>query len=580
MSKLAVGKIVATSTPTAWSQAYHAGGFTAVLSLTPNEGNVVEESLLHKNGKEILDTLIAEYFTLTTKNLDTVKAAVETTTKKVPEGFHLSMTVGAQIKNILYLVIATSGKVLLKRGEKLGVLIQLDSDDKETIESVSGYLQPDDLVILETEQFEQILPEHELSSLIDSHTPDMLVEMLAPKIHESQNGGASALIFLFHEEEESVLTSSIPHQEKEEEEKTPEFLPQPEEETSPIQPSYQPRKSGFHFSHMQKIFLTIALILAGVLVASIILFTTRQNQARQDSLFQSIYTPAKAKYDEGQSLLELNATEAISDFQSAKSALSAGENKFPVNSPHGKQITSLLSQVDTAIQAAQEANTTPVTKVPVTTSALFTYATKQYPPYFNNVPFYTQDDTNFYASDNSVIIQVNKQTGAVKKIITNNKDWNTIGAMGAYLGNIYLVDIKDGVLKYVSTGSGYTKTSYFSSNTPNFSNATSMAIDGSIWILSADGTIRDYLKGQPVDFSISGLDKPFNNPEKIVTSASDSNLYILDSGNSRVVVLDKNGKFIAQYQNSSLHSATGLDVDEAAKKAYVLASGVYQINLK
>ena len=32
-SKITVGKIVANATDTGWSQAYHAGGFTAVVSI-------------------------------------------------------------------------------------------------------------------------------------------------------------------------------------------------------------------------------------------------------------------------------------------------------------------------------------------------------------------------------------------------------------------------------------------------------------------------------------------------------------------------------------------------------------------
>src|SRR6185312_7699370 len=155
MGKLTVGKIVATSTQKAWSQAYHAGGFTAVLSLTSKDPeNPMSETELHKTGKEVLDTLIAEYFTLTTKDLETVKAAAQTTVEKVPEGYHLSMVVGAVVKNVLYLVITNAGKVLLKRGEKTGTLLQMDgADDEHTLESVSGYVEQDDILILQTEQF-------------------------------------------------------------------------------------------------------------------------------------------------------------------------------------------------------------------------------------------------------------------------------------------------------------------------------------------------------------------------------------------------------------------------------------------
>lgn len=591
VSKLSVGKIVATSTSSAWSQAYHAGGFTAVVSLTSSTDEGIEESLLHKTGKDILDTLIAEYFTLTTKDLDTVRGAVETTAAKVPEGFHLSMVVGATVKNILYLVVVNNGKVLLKRGEKTGTLIQLDRDNRQ-IESVSGYLEAGDTVILQTEQFEEIFPEHELVSSLDHHNPLELAEMLAPKVHESQNGGASALIFSYHEEEPSPLETSTMHsqvQEKEEKTKAPEFFPKEslqkepesvsgsEEKEKEYQAPFSPsQRKGFRFSHTQKLFLTIAVILAGVLMTSIILFVNRQKQAQQEQLFQSIYTPAKAKYDEGQSLADLNKSLALSDFQAAKDLLSGAVGKFPSDSSQEKQITNLLNNVNNSLNQTTQANIASTAIAPDNASPLLTFQAKQ------TTPYVTQDDTNFYSADNSVVSTTSKKTSATKQVIKNSSDYQQIGGLAAYLGNLYILDKQDGIIKYVPAGSSYGKSTYLAAGVkPDFSKAVSMTIDGSIWVLSSDGTVSEYLRGKQVSLTLSGLDKPFANPSSIITSADDSNVYVLDNGNSRLVVLDKTGKYLSQYQSGNLKNATGLDLDEKNKKAYFLNAGkVYQLSLQ
>lgn len=615
MGKLTVGKIVATSTEQAWSQAYHAGGFTAVLSLTSKDPhNPVTETELHKTGKEILDTLIAEYFTLTTKDLETVKAAAQTTVEKVPEGYHLSLVVGAVVKNVLYLVIANAGKALLKRGEKTGTLLQMeDADNEQSLESVSGYLEQNDIIILQTEQFRKVLPEHELVASLDHHSPIELAEMMAPKIHEAQNGGASALLFEFQEETRSSLLAPSHEDEKEEEKPhAPTFFAkdthdedaeetahqevaeeeekeEPEEEKdeerneekheekreipSPFPTLPAEKKRGFSLSHMQKMFLTVAVILAGVLMASIILYTNRQKQQQQAQLFQSIYNPAKEKYSEGQSLVEMNPTLAISDFQTAKDMLSGAQGKFPQGSSDAQQISTLLSQVENSLSQASQANSTQLTKAADTASPLLAFQLKQQTTYV------AEDATNFYAADSNGITQTNKKTSATKQVVKNNGDYASLGGFGTYLGNLYVLDRRGGIYKYAA--GSFARSEYFStSENPNLTKAVSVAIDGSIWVLSSDGTIKDYLRGRSVAFSVTGLTKPLSSPSSIFTTADDANLYILDNGNSRLVEISKKGTFVAEYDSTLLKNATGLDVDEANKTAYILSGNtIYQLSL-
>ncbi len=60
-----------------------------------------------------------------------------------------------------------------------------------------------------------------------------------------------------------------------------------------------------------------------------------------------------------------------------------------------------------------------------------------------------------------------------------------------------------------------------------------------------------------------------------------NNIYVLDQGNSRIVVLDKTGSYKAQYQADILRNATDFEILETDKKVYVLSNGkVYEIDLK
>ena len=80
---------------------------------------------------------------------------------------------------------------------------------------------------------------------------------------------------------------------------------------------------------------------------------------------------------------------------------------------------------------------------------------------------------------------------------------------------------------------------------------------------------------------MTGLGMSLSNPSRIYTNLNDDNLYILDNGNSRIVVLDKNGNYKSQYQAAVLKAAKDFEVLEQNKIVYVLSGGkVYEINLK
>jgi len=55
----------------------------------------------------------------------------------------------------------------------------------------------------------------------------------------------------------------------------------------------------------------------------------------------------------------------------------------------------------------------------------------------------------------------------------------------------------------------------------------------------------------------------------------------LDNGNSRIVVLDKNGSYKSQYQTSIIKNTKDFEVIEGGKKIFILSQNkIYQIDLK
>ena len=109
----------------------------------------------------------------------------------------------------------------------------------------------------------------------------------------------------------------------------------------------------------------------------------------------------------------------------------------------------------------------------------------------------------------------------------------------------------------------------------------SIAIDNNVYVLFSDGVVAKYFKGKAEDFSLKGLDKPLSNPTRIYANPDFDNIYILDKGNSRVVVFDKTGSFKAEYLSGVVKNANDFEVLESDKKIFILNDNkVFQIDLK
>jgi len=68
-------------------------------------------------------------------------------------------------------------------------------------------------------------------------------------------------------------------------------------------------------------------------------------------------------------------------------------------------------------------------------------------------------------------------------------------------GNLYVLDSKQNqILKFVQSGSGFSKTNYFSGTSPDLSKAISMTIDSSIIFCQLTELLPNILKESPIIF--------------------------------------------------------------------------------
>ncbi len=175
---------------------------------------------------------------------------------------------------------------------------------------------------------------------------------------------------------------------------------------------------------------------------------------------------------------------------------------------------------------------------------------------------------------------ISKSTERKSTAITNDDLWENGIGIGSYLGNLYVLDPQKGVIKFVKSGNSYSDSNYIR-EAPDLEKAVGLTIDGAIYILFSDGSIKKFSKGAEDAFKLSGLTSPLSSPSKIYTTADLDNLYILEPKSSRIVILEKNGTFVKEVSSNVLNKAKDLQIAEDGKTAYILSDNkLYSLPLE
>ena len=354
-NNISFSKIVATPTLNSWSQAYNAGKLFAVLSLEKTQEVIDNLESLNLLGKALLERLEQEFFTIENKNLETIKKAISTTFEKKTEGINISFSAGAFIENVLYLFALGKGKVFIKRENNLGLVLD-SAEDSSNIGSSSGFLKDNDLIVLATDAFSQTINSGELNLSLNDGSPAEIAESLAPKIHKAENGKISAIIIKYSNPKiadppatQAELDEASRAGETEEEIVPGESFSQFTKYLTLLKSKL--RKPNIKIQPTRKLFLTIAIIIVGILIFSVFMTIQNQNNAKMHALFKDVYAQASKKYDEGKSLLDLNKNLALDSLNMAFKLLDENKSKFSKNSKEEKQILDLLAKVNKDLDA-------------------------------------------------------------------------------------------------------------------------------------------------------------------------------------------------------------------------------------
>lgn len=624
---LETAKIVGTATDQAWSQVHtfspteaaklrQRGQFLAVISLAePEEGVEVVTA-----GKEIISRLHEEYYGhLEEKAIDQLKKALEQVLGEVGEGAKVEIGAAALIGETLYLAIVGKGKILVQREGKVATILL---GEGEKIEVASGQVKNGDMFLLGSQKFFSLLAEGAIKAALSANTANEAAESLAPMIHGREEDGTAAAAVLRLEE---IVKEAVVEAE-------PTIKPSKEALGKKI---ILWLKQGLRIGQLlffklgkklkgraiyltpeekekqrpRRTLMTVAVILLVLLLGSVVLGIRQRGQTRETGDVTAILRQAEIKKEEGEALIGLNpirarqllleakslietispeeTTQAVTDFQEKlDQSLSLVMREHEVEATVFFELGLIKEGArgdDWAVSGGEmvifdrEKRAIYSLKIATRQSAILAGGES-----LVNGQQVAAFLPKIYLLTERGILEFDKETKREKLAVEVDEEWGEIVDLRAFGGNLYLLDKKGEIWKYPGIEGGFgAYRLWIKGEKPDFSDALGMSIDGSIWVLKANGTILKYTQGGKDHFAISGLDRSFSNPAAVFTDDDQENLYILDKGNSRVVVIDKSGEYHSQYLWKGIADVTRLVASEEEKKIFLLSGDkIWEIELK
>jgi len=174
---------------------------------------------------------------------------------------------------------------------------------------------------------------------------------------------------------------------------------------------------------------------------------------------------------------------------------------------------------------------------------------------------------------------------AVEQVGLKSSDsWKEATAIATFGPNLYVLDAGLGnIFRYTSRDGIFTEApSRFleKDNHDLLGQAVSLAVDGSVWALGANGQILKLANGANQPFAVSGLPQPLTKASQLYTDANEQSLYVLDTSAARVLQIGKDGRYLRQFNLGLASPASAFWPDEPGHQLYVLSSNsLYQYQL-
>jgi hypothetical protein len=156
-----------------------------------------------------------------------------------------------------------------------------------------------------------------------------------------------------------------------------------------------------------------------------------------------------------------------------------------------------------------------------------------------------------------------KVGSSLSKVV--EKDWDGETLLSSYASNLYLLEKNTSTIwRFTGTESGFaSKKDWMAPGYDiDLTQTISFTIDGMVWTLQPNVKIIKFGGGIPQSVQLESVFPAISSPKLIFTNDENEHLYVLDSSNARVVVFDKEGKYISQYISDQIKNASSIAASE------------------
>ncbi len=517
-----------------------------------------------------------------------------------------SIALVVPVGTTLYVVIRGAGTVYLKRHGQYAKLLDHEG-------SISGEGKIGDIVLLISEACKTTVSESEMMGIFDHLPAADAAEKLAFLLNgKTESAGSAAVVF--------EITHIIPTEPVKPEDVEPRIgkvqrfiYARPHEKVLTMK-----RHIAVWGRKLKNPKVSVTMLLLILFIGSVLFGIQKEFSMKTDKQVTTIMTEVQRVYEEGSALMELNPVKGRERLVTAKTELTPLKEIVTAKTKEGRRVLELYAQIDSALTQAMHAYTEEptlfydaallksggvVNTVALIDDTMILGDAKQKAVYslsllgktgqivaggigydtLGSVAIHGSTGYALLADGINAIALLDKTTK--QNVVKKSSDWGKITAMVSFGGNLYLLDTEKGrIWKYVATETGFSDIKeYLNPDTlPDLSKATGLSIDGSVWLGTTDGKIMRFTQGKENTFIPKGVDPAFGQQLVVYTSDSVNNIYVLDSQNKRVVVLDKDGMYLSQYVWKGDIAPTNLVVSEKQGKILLLVGNgtMFGIDLK
>lgn len=636
-----LAKLIGSPGETSWAQVHEfapddveklklRGRLIAVIATTsPRKEATPETESLDSvvAGRELLTRFHEEYFGNTEKTaFNALNDSVEKVITEFSENWgDVEIAAASIVDGVIYTACGGGGEAAIFRN---GMFAKVLVSKKDGPASASGHPKENDIFLLGTKRAFSTLSEGVMKAALGSSGIDEAVESLAPAVHSMEDAGNFGLVLVGFSKAQAVFAR--PDEAPEPEEKTTLerkeifnkesdnrpasfFQKQTKKLTSLFNKNAGEKKifirqRGEDQFNVQKRKMTVSIgsILVILLVVSIG-FGIRQKIARDDrARYEDRLKQAQHEFEEAQGLYTIDPERARELFRSAETLVNQIKDEG-VEDSELDNLISLLKESEGQVLGEYTLEPDLFLDLSILTDGF-------------KADEVVASDGNLYVldRDGKRVVEIDIETKKTEIVAGQDQvkdakgvaaysgrvfvlsdeniyevsddrelvvegEWDGDVLISAYAGNFYVLDRGTSkVYRYAGVEGGFgSKQDWLTAGTePDLTSIFNWTIDGSIWFLSETGKVFKFTRGNQDSLSFTGVIPQLSQPTAIYTNEEQKFVYIMERETGRIVVVDKEGNYQAQYFSDKIKEARGLVVSEEVGKIIIATEDkLYSINI-